>query len=279
MASDRSDVYNLQQTFHDYANDYERRVGGATRAIAVHFISHLSIPSNAMVVDISCGTAAATGEILKASPDAHVCAVDVSKGMIDIVQSKIQERPEWAKRVETAVMDGQKLDYEDDRFDLSITNFGIFFYPDPEQGAREIYRTLKKGGTAVVTCWKEFGLLELLYECQKIIKPAKPVAAMPVFEKWRDSTVIKKCLESAGFAHVDFDSKEVMIGGENDNGTHHGGIEMLKGMIGNDWSDEEKGKLLGAIQTLSDAQEHNFFVEENGMQGVRLAGWIATAQK
>lgn len=279
MAGDRSDISSLQQTFHDHANDYERRVGGATRDIAAYFVPRLSIPSNSMVIDIGCGTGAATGEILKESSDAHVYAVDVSKGMIDIVQSKIQERQEWAKQVETAVMDGQKLGYENDYFDISITNFGIFFYPDPEKGAREIYRTLKKGGTAVVTCWKEPGLVDLLYECQNIIKPTKPIAAMPVFDKWRDKAVMQKCMESSGFAHVDLEVKEVMMGGENDNGTHHGAIEMLKGMIGDHWSDEEKGKLPIAIRTLSKAQEHKFFVEENGMEGVRLVAWIAVAQK
>ena len=112
-----------------------------------------------------------------------------------------------------------------------------------------------------------------------MIKPAKPIATMPVFEKRRDRAVMKKCMESAGFAHVGFDVKEVMIGGKNDKGTHYGAIEMLKGMIGDHWCDEEKAKLPGAIRTLSNAQEHEFFVEENEMEGVRLVAWIATAQK
>ena len=90
---------------------------------------------------------------------------------------------------------------------------------------------------------------------------------------------MKKCLESSGFAHVDFDVKEVMIGGENDDGTHYGAIEMLKGMIGDHWSDEEKGKLSSAIRRLSNAKEHDIFVEENGLESVRLVAWIAKAQK
>ena len=150
-------------------------MGGATRAIAAHFVPHLSIPSKAMVIDIGYGTASATEEILKASSDTHMCAVDVSKAMIDIVQSKIQERQEWAKQVEITVMDGQNLSYEDDHFDISITNFGIFFYSDPEKGAREIHRTLKKGGTAFVTCWKETGIVDLLYECQKSSSRQSPL--------------------------------------------------------------------------------------------------------
>ena len=54
---------------------------------------------------------------------------------------------------------------------------------------------------------------------------------------------------------------------------------MLKGMIRDHWSEEEKGKLPNAIRALSSAQEHDFFVEEKGLEGVRLVAWIARTEK
>ena len=51
-------------------------------------------------------------------------------------------------------MSGQDLKFGDSTFDVSVTNFGIFFFPDPVAGASEIRRTLKEGGMAVVTCWR-----------------------------------------------------------------------------------------------------------------------------
>ena len=51
-------------------------------------------------------------------------------------------------------MSGQDLKFDDSTFDASVTNFGIFFFPDPVAGTREIRRTLKEGGMAVVTCWR-----------------------------------------------------------------------------------------------------------------------------
>ena len=97
-----------------------------------------------------------------------------------------------------------------------MTNFGIFFFPNPEEGAKEIYRTLQKGGTAVVTCWKVLGLIPLFYECQKIIEPARPVLSLPVLEKWRERETMKNCLKAGGFKEVVFETKATMITGEND---------------------------------------------------------------
>jgi ubiquinone/menaquinone biosynthesis C-methylase UbiE len=43
---------------------------------------------------------------------------------------------------------------KDEMFTHSITCMGVFAFPDPVKGVREIYRTLQVGGTAVVTTWK-----------------------------------------------------------------------------------------------------------------------------
>lgn len=95
-----------------------------------------------------------TEVISKAYPDAHVYAADVAPDMIALLENLINKNG-WQDRVKTGVMNGVSLSYVDQIFDVSITNFGIFFYFDPIIGAKELYRTLKTGGKEVVTCWKE----------------------------------------------------------------------------------------------------------------------------
>lgn len=95
------------------------------------------------MLDNVCGTAAVTDEVLKRFPSAMNYAVDSSLGMTDIAKSTIEGKG-WTGRVETGVMDGQKLTFGEEMFDISVTNFGIFFFPDPESGAREVRRTLKR---------------------------------------------------------------------------------------------------------------------------------------
>lgn len=70
--------------------------------------------------------------------------------------------------VETAGMDGHNLGFDEAMFDISVTLFGLFFFSDPAKGAREIYRTLKPGGTAVVRCWKFVGLSQSSTKCRRL---------------------------------------------------------------------------------------------------------------
>ena len=68
-------------------------------------------------------------------------------------------------------------------FDVSVTNMGIFYFPDLIRGAREIYWTLKPGGRAAVTTWKSSGIAPVFYAVQEAIEPATPIVDNPL-EKW-----------------------------------------------------------------------------------------------
>ena len=292
--SSNNEASRLTTSFNTFAHTYERRAGGATRAVAAHIVSQLPLNDNngsspPRVLDNACGTAAVTGEILKVHPVGKamkIDAVDGSAGMVEIVKEVINER-DWAGRVEARVMDGQDLSaFEDARFDISVTNFGIFFFPDPEMGAREIYRTLKPGGTAVVTCWKELGLVPLLYACQDIIKPKKEITSLPVLEKWMQRETIESAMKAAGFQDVKIERFGTMIGisSSDESEMIFGAVENLKGIVGDQWSEEEKGELKGAAETLLNREgegeeEGGLFVEMDGKRGVPMVAWIATCKK
>ena len=146
---------NLAASFNTSAATYERRIGRATRAIAAHIVSQIltTLPTSAAVLDNACGTGAVTAALLQRGPSARIYAVDASAGMIEIMHKQIGEKG-WEKNVAAQVMDGGDLKFGDGTFDASVTNFGVFFFPDPVKGVREVWRTLKEGGVAVVTCWR-----------------------------------------------------------------------------------------------------------------------------
>ena len=195
--------------------------------VAAHIVSQLSLSPNAepVVLDNACGTAAVTDEIVKRFPSAKINAVDGSVGMIDVAKSTIEQKG-WTGRVETGVMDGQKLTFGEEMFDISVTHFGIIFFPDPEAGAREIWRTLKRGGRAVVTCWKEPGLVPLLHDCQKFIRPKTSIESLPVLEKWMKKETIEQVMKQGGFQDVLIDST---IGGKDEKEMVFGVSENLNG--------------------------------------------------
>jgi SAM-dependent methyltransferase len=49
------------------------------------------------------------------------------------------------------------LSFPDNKLTHSFTNFAIMAMPEPDKVAAHIYRTLKPGGTAVITTWKHIG--------------------------------------------------------------------------------------------------------------------------
>ena len=209
------------------------------------------------MLDNACGTAAVTDEILKRFPSAKIHAVEGSVGMIDVAKSTIEQKG-WTGRVETGVMDGQKLTFGKEMFDISVTNFGIFFFPDPEAGAREIWRTLKRGGRAVVTCWKEPGLVPLLHDCQKSIRPKTSIESLPVLEKWMKKETIEQVMKQGGFQDVLIESFDSMFGGKDE---------------------KEMAHLQGAVEMLLRGKGSSLFVEKHGKRGVPMVAWIATCKK
>lgn len=254
-------------------------MGSASRSLAAHILALLSpLPSTPRLLDNACGTGAVTCEMLKIAPDALIQAVDNSQGMIDIVKTTVIQN-DWQKHVNVGVMAGQRLGFPDKAFEFSITNLGVFFFPDPVKGVREIYRTLKVGGTAVVTCWKSIGFLPIFYEVQKIVKPAVPIHSMPVLEKWMKREILEGTMKLGGFSEVRLEKKEVLLTGESERELVAGLADNMKGIIGDQWSEDEKLMLEAATREILDEQGEKFCVNLRGKKAVKMVAWIALAKR
>ena len=87
------------------------------------------------VLDVAAGKGSSARPAQELGAD--VLAVDISPVMVDALV---------AAGLNARVMDGERLDVPDDSFDAVLCGFGLFFYPDPVQGARELKRVVKAGG-------------------------------------------------------------------------------------------------------------------------------------
>ncbi len=261
---------------------YEHRVGHACRAVASHLPPVLkSLPAEGgSVLDNACGTGAATEELLKVFPKAQVSAADVVPAMIESFRSIVAANPALAAQVkDLRVEDGQNLGYADDSFDASIINFGIFFFPDPVAGARQIHRALKPGGTAAVTLWKTFGFRPILWEVQDRVKPANPLPELPLMEPWCDPKLLEKTLKEGGFGNVEFSVVKEGLWGKDKEDFKLVCFENFDAMVSRNWTDEEKAKLAPVTSQVVDEMQDKFCVTDGEKVGCMMEAWVAVCTK
>jgi SAM-dependent methyltransferase len=193
------------QYFNIGLNDYEMGTGGCTRELARSILklpqlsSLLNNTADAVLLDNACGSGIVSEEVLLQleaaggtdvqPPTIHV--VDAAPNMVAIAQAKLSSMIE-SKRLVSAVMPGEKLDYDDSTFTHSITNMGLMFFPDPVAGANEIYRTLAPGGVAIVTTWADLGYLDnVIRPAQKSARPQDTPYEVPIPSAWFDPSHVK----------------------------------------------------------------------------------------
>lgn len=274
-----SEISRLTDSFNASADTYENRMGPAVRSVARHIALSIDLPAQTRVCDNACGTGAVTEAILKAYPDAHIDATDNSVGMIQIMSS-LKNRQMWGGRVHAQVADSVKLPFAADTFDANIINFGIFFTSDEIETAREIHRTLKPGGKAIATCWKASALFQMIFDVQKLAQPANRLQSLEQLETWSKEETMKSVMQGGGFADVSMEAFGVDFVRPTLDELATSCAENFKGMVGGQWTTEEKGKLEAATKEVLTSSHHQYLsVNTSESKGVRWVAWIASATK
>lgn len=111
----------------------------------------LNLKGREKIIDIGCGTGSLTieaGRKLSAEMGGHIVGIDAAAKMVALARKKAVGMPQVRFDVSAA----EKLDYEDQTFDLALSTF-FFHHIDAElkkTALNEIWRVLKKGGKAVI---------------------------------------------------------------------------------------------------------------------------------
>ncbi|KAF2825834.1 S-adenosyl-L-methionine-dependent methyltransferase, partial [Ophiobolus disseminans] len=170
--------------------------------VTAQFIAHNltlipSIPSGSVVHDNACGTGVVSRAILapKPIPDIKIHATDIDPAFLAAFQADATKH-NWAIDISNQAQ--ESLTFEDNYFTHSINNIGIIFAPRGGlDGATEIFRTLRPGGTAVVNCWQTITWLPAFLSTNKLTRPG--VTFPPPTVSWADGQQIQKIMLEAGF--------------------------------------------------------------------------------
>ncbi|MGC4067634.1 MAG: methyltransferase domain-containing protein [Polyangiaceae bacterium] len=154
------------------AEEYQAVTAPFFRHYAKAALDRAKQPENARVLDVAAGPG--TLSLIAAERGHAVSAIDFAPNMISML-----ERAARAQNlvVDCRVGDGMALPFSDQLFDAAFSMFGLIFFPDRVQGFRELYRTLKPGGVAVVSSWQpmdRFQLLSDIFEALRSLLPNMP---------------------------------------------------------------------------------------------------------
>jgi demethylmenaquinone methyltransferase/2-methoxy-6-polyprenyl-1,4-benzoquinol methylase len=87
--------------------------------------------------------------LAKGCPGAQVEGADISAGMLDVGRQKVAQRG-LANRVQLILGDGEKLPFEDNRFDAVTVAFGVRNFENLQAGLVDMLRVLKPGAPLAV---------------------------------------------------------------------------------------------------------------------------------
>jgi demethylmenaquinone methyltransferase/2-methoxy-6-polyprenyl-1,4-benzoquinol methylase len=112
-------------------------------------INELKKDKPKLILDVATGTGDFAFEALKALKPEKIIGVDISRGMLDIAEQKIQKR-NLSDKFEVKLGDSEKLLFEADEFDAVTVAYGVRNFEHLERGLADIQRVLKPGGKAVI---------------------------------------------------------------------------------------------------------------------------------
>jgi ubiquinone/menaquinone biosynthesis C-methylase UbiE len=144
---------------------------------------------------------------------AKVLATDWSPAMLERFRSRVRE--EGLSNAESSVMDAHALDFEDDTFDVTGSQFGVMLVPDQPLALREMVRVTRPGGRVLLIAYGSPDRFEAL---QFFIAALGPV--VPDFEglpddppplefQVADPDVLRRRLTDAGLKDVRVDTTHV----------------------------------------------------------------------
>ena len=110
-------------------------------------ISSTKLRPGQAVIDVACGTgvlAIAFADIV--GPSGSVAGIDINVGMLERAKAK-------SSFINWCQSPAEALPFDNDKFDLAASQFGLMYFENQEKGLREMMRVLQPGGTLIVVVW------------------------------------------------------------------------------------------------------------------------------
>jgi SAM-dependent methyltransferase/uncharacterized protein YciI len=135
--------------WNSVATGYDEEFFQQLPAVIDKAIEVLGAPPESTVLDLATGPG--TFAVPAARRFKKVVAIDFAEQMIRRLRGHLESS--GIGNVETLVMDGHALMFEDASFDAVASMFGWFLFGDRARSLSEIHRVLRPGGRVLVASW------------------------------------------------------------------------------------------------------------------------------
>lgn len=194
---------DMRASWDEIAPGYDRTNTPTQMGIASEGLRRVAMHSGMRFLDVAAGSGALS--IPAARLGAQVTAIDLSSAMLGLLEARAHKE---RLNIETRVMDGHALEFDDDTFDVVGSQFGVMLFPDMPKGILEMARVTKPGGRVLFLAYgdpHEIDFLRFLIAALRSVRPdfdGPPVDPPPLEFRLADPDTLRTKLSSAGLKNV-----------------------------------------------------------------------------
>jgi len=163
--------------------------------IAEEFMAGLPLPAGSRVLDVACGTGNLA--VIAARHGCQVHGIDIAGNLIEQARARVAGA---GLKIDFKEADAEALPFEGERFDLTVSMFGVMFTPQPDIAATELKRVTKSGGRIALANWTPEGFIGKMFKVFKAHLPPPP-AGVPSPMAWGDENTVRERLRH-GFTDI-----------------------------------------------------------------------------
>jgi ubiquinone/menaquinone biosynthesis C-methylase UbiE len=144
----QSEAWNGPESVHyvEHADRYDRQLMPITDAI----IERSALGPTDIVLDVGCGSGVTTFEAARRAR--RVVGVDISEPLVGVAVARSRDRA--IDNAEFLVADAQTHDFDDARFDVVLSQFGLMFFDEPVRAFSNLRCALDDDGRIVFATWR-----------------------------------------------------------------------------------------------------------------------------
>jgi ubiquinone/menaquinone biosynthesis C-methylase UbiE len=173
--------------------------------------ARVSIAAGGRLLELACGTGRLTRELAAAlPPSVTIDATDLNEAMLVVAESQVT-----AQNVRWRTADAMALPFDAGLFDAAACEFGVMFFPDKVQSAREVRRVLKPGGSYWFNVWASLAHNPVGRVAHETVATFFDHDAPMFYDTpfgYHDKDAIAADLRAGGFAQVDVEAVDMLTG-------------------------------------------------------------------